>query len=126
MLRQKVKGTWCKAANNPDAEPNFYILPPIKLSLVERSNSLDLDDMSALSNTSESGSAKSSLPLVSPESTSANEDFASFTLSVGGELGTRKQERRHSLSLSDDGYFLDYPVALMSPFDDTDFGVSWV
>ena len=38
MTRTKVKGTGCKAANNPEAEPDFYSMPIPKAMSEERSD----------------------------------------------------------------------------------------
>mmetsp|Transcript_1004 Transcript_1004/g.1947 ORF Transcript_1004/g.1947 Transcript_1004/m.1947 type:complete len:444 (+) Transcript_1004:244-1575(+) len=44
MVRTKVKGTRFKAASSPDQEPNFYLMPPVKLPTHVTPHNSDCDN----------------------------------------------------------------------------------
>jgi len=146
MLRMKVKGTGCKAANNPEDEPNFYTMPPIVVNdteTVEERQEFNTTESSLKtwfdsrnSSTSPGASAYGhcldtpvqttrlfTAPVVSPESSATLTGSLLFP-SLSGSVTREKSEqgnfsRRHSLQLSgEDLSFPDMMGDIGNTFDD--------
>eukprot|EP00816_Leptocylindrus_hargravesii_P010921 CAMPEP_0196815400 /NCGR_PEP_ID=MMETSP1362-20130617/49520_1 /TAXON_ID=163516 /ORGANISM="Leptocylindrus danicus, Strain CCMP1856" /LENGTH=383 /DNA_ID=CAMNT_0042192337 /DNA_START=72 /DNA_END=1223 /DNA_ORIENTATION=+ len=146
MLRMKVKGTGCKAANNPEDEPNFYNMPPVVVKDTEtvevrqdfNTTESTLRTIFDSRNRSASPGASAyghcldtpvqttrlfTAPVVSPES-SATLTGSLFFPSLSGGATREKSEpsnfiRRHSLQLSgEDLSFPDMMGDIGNAFDD--------